>query len=179
MPARTRRKLGKKYGFQKGRISEHRGKKLSSDSQNVANHRYIRLTKESFDSRVNITENTTFTCQDVDGTDNNVTVLRAVSRRRKLTDDSAVQQYPSVHPDLLTNKIYRPYEVQNMFNTEMKNHRKYKQNCNGDMEIDAAASRKWGLCWSERLTCTRCSYTGQYYKLYEEVPSNKRDRKVG
>ncbi len=45
--------------------------------------------------------------------------------------------------------------------------------------FDAAASRKWGICWSERLKCTRYMYVGKHYKLFEEVPSNIRGRRSG
>ncbi len=57
MPAN---KNSTKYGFQKGRINENKGIKRLSDSQNVSNHKLIRLTKESFDSRVNIGEKKTY-----------------------------------------------------------------------------------------------------------------------
>ncbi len=54
MPANKNQRRSKKYGFQKGRINENKGIKRLSDSQNVSSHKFIRLTKESFDSRVNI-----------------------------------------------------------------------------------------------------------------------------
>ncbi len=144
MPANKHRRRGKKYGFQTGRLNENKGKKLSSHSPNGTNHRYIRLTKDTFESRVNVNENKTFTCKDVDGTDNDVTVLRSLSRRPKLIDECAIPQNASVHPDLLINKLYRPYEVQNMFNTEINSHRAFNNHCSGEMVFDAAASRKWG-----------------------------------
>ncbi len=65
----------------------------------------IRLTKDTFESRVNVNENKTFTCKDVDGTDNDVTVLRSLSRRPKLIDECAIPQNASVHPRPVDKQI--------------------------------------------------------------------------
>jgi hypothetical protein len=40
-------------------------------------------------------------------------------------------------------------------------------NCLGDLKFDCAASKKWGLCWRERLACTDCDFVSEYHKLYD------------
>jgi hypothetical protein len=44
--------------------------------------------------------------------------------------------------------------------------------------IDAANSKAWGWAAIERLFCKECSYVSPYYKLYEEVETDKRGRKA-
>jgi hypothetical protein len=54
-----------------------------------------------------------------------------------------------------------------MYVSEIKNHRLHNNECLGDLKFDCAASKKWGLCWRERLACTDCDFVSEYHKLYD------------
>jgi hypothetical protein len=41
-----------------------------------------------------------------------------------------------------------------------------------------AASKKWGLCWRERLACTDCDFVSEYHKLYDEIDTHRQGRKA-
>jgi hypothetical protein len=61
-------------------------------------------------------------------------------------------------PNLHTNKVYMGAKVESMYVFEIKNHRLHNNECLGDLKFDCAASKKWGLCWRERLACTDCDF---------------------
>jgi hypothetical protein len=50
-----------------------------------------------------------------------------------------------------------------MYVSEIKNHRLHNNECLGDLKFDCAASKKWGLCWRERLACTDCDFVSEYH----------------
>jgi hypothetical protein len=49
--------------------------------------------------------------------------------------------------------------------------------CDGELEFDSIASKKWGFAWKERLKCTKCDFVGQYHTLYYEVDPSGPGRK--
>jgi hypothetical protein len=174
MPASKRRKIGKKHGYKSGNTV--RTGKSSRKPASKPIKQYARLSVESFDARVN--ENAKqLTFRDVDGKATKTVPLRPLNKRSKLIDRYATSNQ-TFHPDLYTMKLYRPFNVQSMFNSEIKNHRNRNPHCNGDLVFDGEYSRRWGLGWSERLKCTICKYISPYHKLYEEVPSKTRGRRA-
>ena len=62
-------------------------------------------------------------------------------------------------------------KMSHMWNTAIKDHFKLNSQCEGDLIWDDVASKKWGLGWKAVLTCDRCSYKSQQFKLYEEAES--------
>jgi len=119
--------------------------------------------------------------KDVDGSSSSTVPLRPLVDHPSLIDEytsSSSSSCVATHPDLYTNKFYRPFDVCRMFNAEMKKHLSFSESCSGDLLIDAQNSVKWGLCWSERLVCTECAFVSPFYKLYEEVGATSRGRKA-
>ncbi|XP_053400585.1 uncharacterized protein LOC128557329 [Mercenaria mercenaria] len=176
MPAVSKRQRNLRLcGFKKGVSNVHRGKKRTYVKHNT-DKRYIRLPKQSYESRIHEYKGI-FTFKDVDGTDTNAVPLRSSAETRTLSDDYSVPDNMDVHPDLLTNRLYRPLELNQMFNSEIKMHCIGNNACTGDLIIDASVSRKWGICWYERLKCSKCNYKSKFYQLFEHVDSNVRGRK--
>ena len=157
----------KRIGFKKGYSSPKKGKSFPRTCKSNAK-RYERLTKESIDSRINFnTKQQTLTFTDVDGTSTNVAPLRPLSHKKRLIDDYLVPDQTTDHPDLLSNRIYCPKKIQDMFNSEIKQHC-ITDKCPGDLHFDVENLHKWGLVWSERLKCTHCTYIRGHHKLYIE-----------
>ena len=153
-------------GFKKGLKSPHKGKQLNFSPKQAT--KYSRVSLDTFNDRIHQHEGT-LTFLDVDGTATTTAPLRPKRKVDTVVDDNLINDNPSVHPDLLTNKLMRPYHVQGLFATANAEHRLNHANCEGVMEFDAENSRKWGVVWQERLKCTKCKYISSYRKLYEEV----------
>lgn len=170
----------KRIGFRKGGASPLKGQKIHFETAQ-SSAKYVRLSKESFESRIHKSNDGILTFRDVDGSETSAKALRPpddMSKRSKLVDDYTQPVSAEVHPDLLTNKLYQPLALQNMFNTEIKKHMTSEPNCTGELQFDALNSKKWGLCWSERLKCNKCSFISEFYKLFDEVETEKRGRKA-
>jgi len=171
---KTRRHL-EKIGFQAGSSSPLKGKKLSYVPPDEPS-KYARMSNEALESRVDDAQGT-LSFKDVDGSVTNVSPLRPLTRQTRLVDQYDTPSDTGIHPDLLTNRLYCPYLVQNMFNCEIKAHF-VTDGCPGELNFDAEKPRKWGLGWSERLKCTKCKYVSQYYRLYTEVEREGRGRRA-
>jgi len=170
MTARKRRDHCRKVGYKAGLKSPQAGKTLSVSS--VDEKKYVRLTAKSFESRIHVHDNI-LTFRDTDGTDTNVSALRPRANVSHVVDEYSSNYDLSQHPNLYTNKLMVQAEVQVLFNTAFKEHKQIKPECQGDLNFDAANSKRWGLGWRERLKCTKCQYTSQYRNLYEEVEVKK------
>lgn len=168
-----------KVGFKKGEASPVKGKTFGFVREKCAN-KYVRLDRETHESRVHDSDNGVLTFHDVDGTETRVRPLRprfrVVSYVDALADSTPLAS--RVHPDLKTNKIYVPELLQRMMATENRSHRVKNASCRGDLVIDGFASQKWGGGWSECLMCTRCKYRSKMYKMYHEVERKGRGRKA-
>lgn len=176
MGKRRHAKCGRKYGYQKGSIPANKGRKMHFEPY-YTEAVYRRVTRDTFQSRIHVNKTGVFTFKDVDGSDTNVRPLRPLANKPKLVD-AYVKPCSSGHPDLYTYKLYRPLDIQRMFNSENRNHLQFKEGCKGDLIFDARKSRKWGVCWIERLKCSKCRFKSMYHKLYEEINSSKPGRKA-
>lgn len=183
VPRKRRRRL-RQQGFKTGNTCSHRRSNENvsvNEPESSAGYTYVRLTETDFNSRIDITENDTLTFKDVDGQQTNAKPLRPAKSDPSLVQQLASSQNTKIHPDLLVYKLYRPYELQVMWNSEIRNHKVISPECEGDLQFDAENSCKWGVCWSERLICSDCQFESPFYKLYEEVnpdSPNKRGRKA-
>ena len=65
-----------------------------------------------------------------------------------------------------------------LWNSAIKEHAIEKSGCDGELEFDSIASKKWGFAWKERLKCKKCDFVGQYHKLYYEVDTSAPGRKT-
>lgn len=167
----------KRIGFKRGSASPVKGKSFTFKKP-CSSAKYVRLNRQSYKARIQESKNATLTFRDVDGAETFAKPLRPLRNEPKLVDSYRAPHGTEVHPDLLTNKLYQPLAVQNMFNSEIKMHMKISPKCAGDLEFDAENSRKWGICWSERLKCTKCTYLSEFVKLFDEAKTNKRGRKA-
>ena len=65
-----------------------------------------------------------------------------------------------------------------MWNDAFAEHSRYSPNCSScflNWDIDREV--KFGLCWRESLSCSKCQYKSKIYKLYEELPCTTRGRR--
>ena len=175
--SRKRSQIGRKYGFRPNNVHHYQNQTaIVVDNQPK---RYVRLTTQSFESRVTC-EDSCLTLYDVDRTPNANGILRPNPDSPTLLEEMCDidDSTSDIHPDLLAHKLYRPLDIQTMFNTEIRKHTIQNAICLGDLNIDAEHSRKWGLGWSERLKCTKCTYVSRYYKLYEEIEREGKGRRA-
>jgi len=163
-----------KNSYAKGHTSVMMGKSFGYESS-VVQRSFVRLPGDDYQDRISQLDEV-LTFQDVDGSSTSAAPLRPRSRTRSRIEEYTNPESGKVHPDLLTNKIYRPLELGIMFNTEIRKHIE-DTSCHGFLMIDTANSRNWGLGSSERLKCDSCSYVSPYYRLYEELETGKRGRK--
>lgn len=170
----SKRQQRKRAGFKKGRESPLKGKKVQFTSKKSCT--YVRLNRETFNSRIDSSEGM-LTVRDVDSIPTGVRLLRPLSSRSRPVDEYIKPDDTTIHPDLMTSRLYCPKMVQDMFNSEIRNHI-VNTKCLGSLNFDAKSSRKWGLAWAERLKCTKCDYLSAYYKLYTEIEAKKRGRKA-
>ena len=175
--SRKRYRIGRKHGFSPNHVPYIQDQTaIVVDNQSK---RYVRLTQQSFESRVTC-EDSCLTLYDVDRTANANGILRPNPDSPTLLEEMCDidDSTSDIHPDLLAHKLYRPLDIQTMFNTEIRKHTIQNAICLGDLNIDAEHSRKWGLGWSERLKCTKCTYVSRYYKLYEEIEREGKGRRA-
>lgn len=170
--------LCRQIGFQRGQANPSVRGKPRDYEPSAEKSRYVRTTFDTFDSRIHEKNNGVLTFKDVDGHDTPVKPLRPLKCRSRLLDQYLETAESNIQPDLLVNKLYCPYYVQLMFNTEIKRHIEIQSECNGNLEIDVKKSLKWGLGWRERLICPKCPFQSEYYILYEEVKVKKRGRRA-
>ena len=65
-----------------------------------------------------------------------------------------------------------------MWNDAFAEHSRYSPNCSsGFLNWDIDREVKFGLCWREALSCSKCQYKSKIYKLYEELPCTTRGRR--
>ncbi|WAR15436.1 hypothetical protein MAR_005541 [Mya arenaria] len=173
-----KRKISKliNRGFQKGQKSLLKGKKGQYLTDNKKKKGYVRLNAITYRDRIN-EENKILTFKDVDGSNTPVKPLRPKCEQPSYAEDYCRSICEGDDPDSSTYKLWHPQKTALMFNTEIRKHMQSNKLCIGNLVVDGCASRKWGLCWQERLKCNECDFLSSYYKLYDEVPSRKRGRK--
>ncbi len=160
--------------YAKGHTNVMMGKSFGYDSS-VVQHSFVRLPEDDYQDRISQLDEV-LTFQDVDGSPTSASPLRPRTKTRRRIEEYTNPESDKVHPDLLTNKIYRPLELCIMFNKEIRKHLE-ETSCHGFLMIDTENSRNWGFGSIERLKCVSCSYVSIYYKLYEELETGKRGRK--
>ena len=65
-----------------------------------------------------------------------------------------------------------------MWNDAFAEHFRYSPNCSsGFLNWDINREVKFGLCWREALSCSKCQYKSKTYKLYEELQCTTRGRR--
>lgn len=164
-----------KNGYKKGHVPWHAGKKLEF-TKIPKPEPYSRLSLESFESRVNEYPNGIMAIHNVDGTMSDGKILRPLSKSSEVVD--MYLQPSDSHPDEQTYKIFQQGPLQAMMNSEMKNHRLHKNDCEGDLRFDTESHKKWGLAWTERFICDECGFTSKFYDLFEPIETGKRGRRA-
>ena len=70
-----------------------------------------------------------------------------------------------------TNRLLHLRTTAIMWNDAFAEHSRYSPNCSsGILNWDFDREVKFGLCWREALSCSKCQYKSKIYKLYEELP---------
>ena len=166
--------LGKKFGFQKGNIPFHQGKKRNYE-KSLEPEPLMRLPHDVFESRVTQTIDNVLTVPDVDQSACPPKLLRPRAKSPELIDEYLESNAPD--PDNHTYKHYVPSLVSVLWNSTIKEHKLEKNDCDGYLDFDSHAAKKWGFAWNERLKCNKCGFVGKFHKLYYEVETAGRGRK--
>lgn len=174
---RKRKKLSKIHGFQKDNSPWNKGKNYNF-SKTTEEKTVQRFTENTFNRRVT-NHNGVLSVHNVDGAQVDTCILRPRPNSPDVVDmylqDASNMRSTSRHT---SNKLYNQSHIESLFNSEMKNHVKYKPECNGDLIFDVENEKQWGVSWRERLICSDCDFTSEYHKIYDVVESNKRGPKA-
>lgn len=168
----------RRVGFTKGHKSCLKGKSFHFAKPETPVP-YVRLPENEFADRIYCHDGV-LTFRDTDGRSTNVKPLRP----RPVPVDSVDQVLCDTCPDSpfpVSNchKVYDLDKVSHLYDSGNRKHGLCSKGCDGRLLIDSDNSKKWGLVWSERLKCTKCSFVSDYCKLYEEVEGkSKRGRKA-
>ena len=101
-----------------------------------------------FESRVTQESDGVLTIMDVNQSPCPPMLLRSRPKSREVLDD-----YLESDPDNHTYKHYVPSLVSVLWNSAIKEHAIEKSGCNGELEFDSIAPKKWGFALKERLKC--------------------------
>jgi hypothetical protein len=172
---RKRRQLSKIFGFKEGNAPSHKGKKLEYE-QISSSEPFMRLKGAVFESRVTQESDGVLTILDVDQSPCPPMLLRPRPKSPGVLDDFLESTVSD--PDNHTYKHYVPSLVSVLWNSTIKEHAIERNGCDGELEFDSIASKKWGFAWKERLKCTKCDFVGQYHTLYYEVDTSGPGRKA-
>ena len=63
------------------------------------------------------------------------------------------------------------------WNHAFRCHTSYCKDCKGDLHLNDQLCRKWGLSWELAVTCTRCQFSSDRMKIFNEVNTGLRGRK--
>ncbi|CAC5397278.1 unnamed protein product [Mytilus coruscus] len=171
---RKRSKLSKTHGFQKGYVPWNKGKKIEFIKISKKNQ-FCRHSQSVFDRIVRQSSNGVLTIENVDGTPVEQVILRPMPQNLDVVDKYL--QAANNYSDACPNKVYTPKHVESLFSSEIRNHRLYNSECDGDLKFDAENEKQWGCVWRERLKCQKCDFESKYYRLYDVVETNKRGQK--
>lgn len=61
-----------------------------------------------------------------------------------------------------------------MWNEVFTEHKQASPKCGGKLHCDLDSEEQVGLCWKERIVCSKCKYTSKFYKLYAETRTGTR-----
>ena len=119
----------------------------------------MRLKDAVFESRVTQESDGVLTILDVDQSSCPPMLLRPRPKSPGVLDDYLESTVSD--PDNYTYKHYVPSLVSVLWNSTIKEHAIERNSCDGQLEFDSIASKKWGFAWKERLKCKKCDFVGQ------------------
>ena len=157
----------KKSFFTKGHKYYPPKTKLNIGNSNEHNKPvYQRLTREDFDSVISQADADCFEITNEDG----VSVPTRLLRPR---DEPVGEMKCKDSQNRHGYRIYHKDRVIELINYVIKNH----TSCTG--ELMWGNEKKWGLCWTESLLCSVCTFRTQPTKLYNEINIPGKGRKSG
>lgn len=169
------RKMSKKYGFQPGNtMFKNRTEHISEPNDSLKANPYVRLTDDQYKALITETSDGTISILDVHGNPAPIRILRRAKRKHSICD---TKHGNNVDIDSEVYKIHHQGKLEQLYNDSFKEHAKNSSDCDGDIIFDKSAQRKWGLCWTEQMKCSKCSFVSKKTKLYTEVPKEGRGRK--
>ena len=68
--------------------------------------------------------------------------------------------------------------MSDMWNQSFRKHLHQNSNCTGDLQWDTYKEEQRGFVWRVCLSCDKCQFVSDKYKLYTEIPSTKRGPKA-
>ena len=162
-------KKSKTYGFQRGNVPHNKGKTQATVSTPLPVP-INRLPQDVFDSRVKTDSTGRMAISNAEGLPSQMKLLRP--RPTKAAIDSCIDSKVQ-HPDSYTYKLYRPVDVEKLWNLAINQHK----NCTGYLRFDSKNSRQWGWGWNEQLYCEKCGYVSKSCQLYEDEKTDNTPRR--
>ena len=159
--------------FQKG--NKEQLKRKIEDKGNEPSNKIIckRLDRNTFNDIV-IEKNGIKAFIDPEGNETFAKVLRPKDEQYSFEErfardgDNAISKY----------RLLEMNKTAELFETAYKEHSVLHSSCQGKITWNWENERQWGLCWSEGLHCTLCSYQTQRMKLYDEINNTGKGRKA-
>ncbi len=96
---------------------------------------------------------------------------------RPTEEKTYLEEYETSSPKKYIYGIVHFQKETEFWNSVVKQHRQYRQHCNGDLRYDDDRGEKWGLAWSKVLRCDKCGFISKKHKLYSEIDTGKPGRK--
>ena len=103
-----------------------------------------------------------------------VRLLRPTAARKTSLEEAQDLQDSTL---LDSYRLWHMEKTVNMFNECFRQHQTRSPTCRGHLKVDTTAEKKWGLVWSERLKCDKCTYVSDIYRLYKVIENSKRGPK--
>ena len=135
-----RRQFSKIFGFKEGNVPSHKGNRLEYQ-QNSSSEPFMVLKGVVFESRVTQKSDGVLTIIDVDQSPSPPMLLRPRPKSSEVLDDYLESTVSD--PDNHTYKHYVPSLVSVLWNSTIKEHAIERNGCDGELEFDSIASKKW------------------------------------
>lgn len=170
----------KKSMFKPGQVPSNKGQILNYSPRAPRSHTgtatCTRMTAKEYRDNVEEKRDGTLNVEDVDGNPCELRILRpkpdAPTHIERLSEKQPGVRLPPGY------RIVRMNKVEEMWQEATAEHLKLKPKCTGKLQFDEEAEVKWGLGWQEGIKCSKCNYTSERKKLYNEVDSGRPGRKA-
>jgi len=158
----------KKSTFKKGQAPCNKGQQSENVEKSLpVKCSWKRYSKEQFAKLTTQTKGGGYVLADFDGNLGSTGLLRPRSSSSQAIDAYKIPQ--TDRPNMESYKIWHPRGVEKLWNMAGKAHTSQNATCDGELLFDEQGERQIGVCWQESLKCTKCSFTSDSQKLYNET----------
>lgn len=158
----------RRSGFSLGNDNYKRRNVISKENEIAG--KYVRLDKRDFEALCRRSKDGVIYGVDADGQMASVRLLRPKSSKMCKSNGNE----DKLKSDGDVYKLHHQGLLQTFFNDCFKEHRDLFPTCDGDLFMDRGSEVKMGLCWKEKMICSKCTFISECKKLYYEVAKDGR-----